>query len=226
MFCFFFFKQKTAYEMRISDWSSDVCSSDLGDAVDAATQREVIEIDVARLGDRLDHGKPSVTLTLPAVENAVAQSIVAWTVDSVVGAHHAVIEPGEGDCHLEGGARGVLAANRLVEHRAVGVGDAGLPRLRGEPADKGVGVKAGRRGQRQDVAVLDIDHNGRSLSFGRQSPHYGFLEPKIQRRRDVSAGNGGFARKPADRGPPGVDLHIPSAWSAAQRPHPPPSPTP
>src|SRR3546814_10362877 len=28
-FDFFFFKQKTAYEMRISDWSSDVCSSDL-----------------------------------------------------------------------------------------------------------------------------------------------------------------------------------------------------
>src|SRR3546814_2175677 len=31
-FCFFFFfKQKTAYEMRISDWSSDVCSSDLSE---------------------------------------------------------------------------------------------------------------------------------------------------------------------------------------------------
>src|SRR3546814_11713308 len=29
-FYIFFFKQKTAYEMRISDWSSDVCSSDLG----------------------------------------------------------------------------------------------------------------------------------------------------------------------------------------------------
>src|SRR3546814_1600412 len=28
-YCCFFFKQKTAYEMRISDWSSDVCSSDL-----------------------------------------------------------------------------------------------------------------------------------------------------------------------------------------------------
>src|SRR3546814_1322184 len=28
-FLFFFFKQKTAYEMRISDWGSDVCSSDL-----------------------------------------------------------------------------------------------------------------------------------------------------------------------------------------------------
>src|SRR3546814_17224438 len=43
-FVFFFFKQKTAYEMRISDWSSDVCSSDLvmvmvmisGRATDAA----------------------------------------------------------------------------------------------------------------------------------------------------------------------------------------------
>src|SRR3546814_2055228 len=34
IFCcfFFFFKQKTAYEMRISDWSSDVCSSDLPSA--------------------------------------------------------------------------------------------------------------------------------------------------------------------------------------------------
>src|SRR3546814_12618771 len=34
--CFLFFKQKTAYEMRISDWSSDVCSSDLLEAGDLA----------------------------------------------------------------------------------------------------------------------------------------------------------------------------------------------
>src|SRR3546814_7195718 len=36
---FFFFKQKTAYEMRISDWSSDVCSSDLMQRADAVDQR-------------------------------------------------------------------------------------------------------------------------------------------------------------------------------------------
>src|SRR3546814_6925666 len=36
MYCFFCFKQKTAYEMRISDWSSDVCSSDLGVAIGAS----------------------------------------------------------------------------------------------------------------------------------------------------------------------------------------------
>src|SRR3546814_19016598 len=37
----FFFKQKTAYEMRIGDWSSDVCSSDLGD--DRAEQRRLAD---------------------------------------------------------------------------------------------------------------------------------------------------------------------------------------
>src|SRR3546814_10514804 len=41
---FFFFKQKTAYEMRISDWSSDVCSSDL-----------VAHIDGLELRTRRDH---------------------------------------------------------------------------------------------------------------------------------------------------------------------------
>src|SRR3546814_8593092 len=34
--CLFFFKQKTAYEMRISDWSSDVCSSDLLGALEGS----------------------------------------------------------------------------------------------------------------------------------------------------------------------------------------------
>src|SRR3546814_12448454 len=39
--CFFFFKQKTAYEMRISDWSSDVCSSDLHrEAVDESAEKQ------------------------------------------------------------------------------------------------------------------------------------------------------------------------------------------
>src|SRR3546814_1826135 len=40
LFRFFFFKQKTAYEMRISDWSSDVCSSDL--SVDALARQIVL----------------------------------------------------------------------------------------------------------------------------------------------------------------------------------------
>src|SRR3546814_7936484 len=46
-FFFFFFKQKTAYEMRISDWSSDVCSSDLRCFRQCAAK--VVDIDQARL---------------------------------------------------------------------------------------------------------------------------------------------------------------------------------
>src|SRR3546814_5196058 len=46
--CLFFFKQKAAYEVRISDWSSDVCSSDLlvddVQAVDARDEREGTEV--------------------------------------------------------------------------------------------------------------------------------------------------------------------------------------
>src|SRR3546814_1296163 len=44
IYIFFFFKQKTAYEMRISDWSSDVCSSDLGTLDDPDLLRPDIHI--------------------------------------------------------------------------------------------------------------------------------------------------------------------------------------
>src|SRR3546814_9060196 len=49
---FFFFKQKTAYEMRISDWSSDVCSSDL-EAVSPA-RAEVRKHEIGQLAQPLD----------------------------------------------------------------------------------------------------------------------------------------------------------------------------
>src|SRR3546814_2535745 len=45
---FFMFKQKTAYEMRISDWSSDVCSSDRADAVHSGDRRLLEPCDRAR----------------------------------------------------------------------------------------------------------------------------------------------------------------------------------
>src|SRR3546814_11181896 len=55
---FFFFKQKTAYEMRISDWSSDVCSSDL---VDRACPAD------GAVGERRDPGpRPAPAVVLRA----------------------------------------------------------------------------------------------------------------------------------------------------------------
>src|SRR3546814_8148370 len=56
LFVFFFFKQKTAYEMRISDWSSDVCSSDLVDA-DVEDGEAAVAPGVALGIERADHGR-------------------------------------------------------------------------------------------------------------------------------------------------------------------------
>src|SRR3546814_14194830 len=69
---FFFFKQKTAYEMRISDWSSDVCSSDLlGEQVDV----------LARDGQQVE--RPAQQ---PARQLAVALDAVERVLDPLPGA--------------------------------------------------------------------------------------------------------------------------------------------
>src|SRR3546814_8329015 len=61
---FLFFKQKTAYEMRISDWSSDVCSSDLPAARLAGHQQRP---------DRLGAGRTAGLAGQQAVDSAVAE---------------------------------------------------------------------------------------------------------------------------------------------------------
>src|SRR3546814_1827675 len=55
-YVFFFFKQKTAYEMCISDWSSDVCSSDLGESA-VFCDRDFLDYDV--LGSDIDYSDRS-----------------------------------------------------------------------------------------------------------------------------------------------------------------------
>src|SRR3546814_8947938 len=49
LMCVFFFKQKTAYEMRISDWSSDVCSSDLPSQFLYLPGDDEVELKVVRI---------------------------------------------------------------------------------------------------------------------------------------------------------------------------------
>src|SRR3546814_3401469 len=102
-FIIFFFKQKTAYEMRIRDWSSDVCSSDLfgpnlenirqafggrvlvlpevdeGNCVVLALKGPVLAVSVRRFLDRAD-----------AVESAYGLPARQWA--RALLAHHAVAE--------------------------------------------------------------------------------------------------------------------------------------
>src|SRR3546814_3361182 len=71
---FFFFKQKTAYEMRISDWSSDVCSSDLPQGmqvVSAAIGGRVVSL-TRNLGQSVGRGQ-----TLAVIESREAASLNA-----------------------------------------------------------------------------------------------------------------------------------------------------
>src|SRR3546814_1913600 len=73
---FFFFKQKTAYEMRISDWSSDVCSSDLGDQL---TELPEAEDDFRHSGlpVRLDRIYDNHLRTLRSEERRVGKECVS-----------------------------------------------------------------------------------------------------------------------------------------------------
>src|SRR3546814_2858334 len=81
---FFFFKQKTAYEMRISDWSSDVCSSDLTPTFEALQQkadeamfeRRALAVDKERaiaeneLGNKTELARREKQLIAEEAENA------------------------------------------------------------------------------------------------------------------------------------------------------------
>src|SRR3546814_1809163 len=60
----FFFKQKTAYEMRISDWSSDVCSSDLPLA---RAGRDVIDHEIGGRRRAAEIEQPDAEFTQPLV---------------------------------------------------------------------------------------------------------------------------------------------------------------
>src|SRR3546814_8198563 len=62
LFCF---KQKTAYEMRISDWSSDVCSSDLRRAADDETVGQPRAHRLGDVGHRLEIGDAAVIDPVP-----------------------------------------------------------------------------------------------------------------------------------------------------------------
>src|SRR3546814_4543969 len=77
VFSFFLFKEKTAYEMRISDWSSDVCSSDLGaDEQDTAGPERLLEsLDQVGLYRALevDHDVPADDEVEGAVERIAEQ---------------------------------------------------------------------------------------------------------------------------------------------------------
>src|SRR3546814_6638203 len=84
---FFFFKQKTAYEMRISDWSSDVCSSDLALLHDLrrlahffnANHEAIITVAIRADGDFKVHAIIDIVWLRPAKVPGNAGAADHWT---------------------------------------------------------------------------------------------------------------------------------------------------
>src|SRR3546814_13609246 len=135
---FFFFKQKTAYEMRISDWSSDVCSSDLGQQV-----RELA------CGVRADAGDDigEVGLRVEAIEPGRLNQRVdgGGALSAGIGAGKEVVLASEGDAAqgplsrvvVDRPAAVVEIAQQVLPPRqgvAHGRGQAGSPRQLGQAA--------------------------------------------------------------------------------------------
>src|SRR3546814_5579533 len=116
VFLFFFFKQKTAYEMRISDWSSDVCSSDLLGGVG-------IEVQVQRLDEAPRERRPVHVRVGRDVGVVVAHGAVDLAAERHRGQLLALaLQAGDdvGDFLADGGGRGGLAVGAR-EHRQCGV---------------------------------------------------------------------------------------------------------
>src|SRR3546814_12188728 len=83
MHSFFFFKQKTSYEMRISDWSSDVCSSDLGlvDEIGGLKQAELAAAKLAGLKPdeyRVEEMSPKRDFAMQLLSRFSSQTRYAW----------------------------------------------------------------------------------------------------------------------------------------------------
>src|SRR3546814_4661643 len=102
---FFFFRQRKAYEMRISDWSSDVCSSDLHEFLAAVARDMAI---IARnlrqcVGDDLEH--------------AIAGVVAVGVVDRLE-----IVDVAKGDAQRDGlvARLAVMAFEQRLEGAAVG----------------------------------------------------------------------------------------------------------
>src|SRR3546814_15750603 len=111
---FFFFKQKTAYELRISDWSSDVCSSDLPVLAQYVEQRQQ------------RHAEDGEDIALDAAEQLRAQPFEMITADAVqnliaglrqIGVEKTVAELAHGQLRCIDMAPGHAAAARQYDRR-------------------------------------------------------------------------------------------------------------
>src|SRR3546814_18397682 len=94
----FFFKQKPAYDMRISDWSSDVCSSDLTEAAQPGA------VHGQRPEERAHPGPKQYVIVAVVLAIVTAIEVVLFYLDMPDGALIAGLQIGRASCREEGGS--------------------------------------------------------------------------------------------------------------------------
>src|SRR3546814_1218151 len=140
----FFFKQKTAYELRISDWSSDVCSSDLPVQYD----RQIVIFEAAQRakGKIGDHAEIAVRQFADIGERAPAGARIDAPADDAL-AHAVELDRQRPVEHA--GRVDIVATEILQEYRGVDTNDVERqpPRL--------VGIEIERRRMEQQLAAAE-----------------------------------------------------------------------
>src|SRR3546814_12872306 len=117
---FFFFKQKTAYEMRISDWSSDVCSSDLTRLIGVILPR-LTDLVVATIYEGIDAGAKDkqyitfvgITLDLPERQIQLCEAALA---QHVKGDRNSVVSGKRVSVRVDLGGRRTLKKTTHTPH--------------------------------------------------------------------------------------------------------------
>src|SRR3546814_10273773 len=136
----FVFKQKTAYEMRISDWSSDVCSSDLGG-----------------VGDHLVRGEQRDRAAADRIPDSPLRRAAAVRVGHVrVRDGFAAVRPGQLDGDAGGGTRAAGLRGRPDVTGGAGADDLDLPAGQARAGNRAAGDgDGGRAGRRPDPRRVD-----------------------------------------------------------------------
>ena len=187
------------------------------DAVDAEAHREIVEVDVAGLGDGLVHVGDAVAGALPVAVAAlvVGQHEPARAVARGSGGDHARLEARQRHEGLDGGARRIAPAQGAVEERAVRVVRQRAVGGRVDAVDEEVGVVARRAHERQHLARARVEGDDRAAGLA-EGLLRGALQAQVDGQPQVAARARARALEHAQRPALGVDLDLLHAHAAVQ----------
>ena len=185
---------------------------ELMQAVYAHGQRQIVKIHVTGFGNRAVQIDGTVPGAFPVAVLAILarQLVEAGAVGMGLGAGNTLFEPPQADKWLDGRSGRILAAQRPVEQRALGVGVQRVVGLRVDTVDEQVRVVGGFADERQYIAVIRVD-NHRSAGVVSEGLLGDVLQFGVQRQVKVLAGHRRGAHQGAQYPALGVGFHLAEA---------------